>query len=63
MRVPIADVPPRYKVPVAELVRPPVPASAVATVSDPLFVRVMVVTVRLGIEIVPARAWAEVVKL
>ena len=56
VRVVMEDVPPIFKIPVAALVKPPVPANAVATVSVPLFVKVIPVTVTLGIERTPESA-------
>ena len=50
----IVEVPPRVRVAVAPWVRPPLPASAVATVKLPLLVQVPL-TVKLEIESVPAR--------
>ena len=60
----IAKVPPRFRVPVAPFVNPPVPANAVPTVNVPLLVRVTPVTVTLGMEraVEPPIACAFVVK-
>ena len=58
-----AEVPLIYNTPVPPLVNPPVPASAVPTVNVPLLVKVMVVTVTLGIVNVPVSAWAFVLNV
>jgi hypothetical protein len=56
VRVVMPEVPPRFSVEFIPCVNPPVPASAVPTVNVPLLVRVMPVTVTLGIENVPVIA-------
>ena len=63
VNVVIPDVPPMFSVPVAALVNPPVPDSAVPTVRVPLLVSVTPVTVTFGIENVPLSAWLLVSKV
>ena len=54
----MAEVPPRFSVPVAVFTKVPVPASAVPTVNVPLlFSAVGLLTVTLGIVNVPVRVW------
>ena len=55
--------PVRFSAPIALLVKVPEPASTVPTVSVPLLVSVMAVTVTLGMDIVPVRAWPLVSKV
>ena len=59
----IPEVPPMLRVALAAWVIPPVPSSAVPTVSVLLLVRVIVVTVILGSEKVPVSAWLLVLKV
>ena len=64
MVIPGAPVKLIFSVPVAALVNPPVPASAVATVRVPLLVKTVgEATVTLGIEKVPVSAWELVSKV
>ena len=62
VKIVIADVPPIFKTALPAWVSPPVPVSAVATVSVLLFVNAIAVTVRFGMKKVPVSACALVVK-
>ena len=63
VNVVIPDVPPMFSVALVACVRPPVPESAVLTVNVLVLVRVIVVTVTLGMENVPVNACALVLNV
>ena len=59
----IPEVPPRFNTAPEACARVPVPVRSVPAVSVLLFVRVIPVTVTLGMESVPVNAWAATLKV